>query len=115
MFRFPSIKHAPSETRRLLRDRIDRKLRVRRHTHHLAPDAEVISDQLMLRLLQCLDVTFQAEWGPVEAAYAAANPSSAEPKDLGLWPMPAGCARSGDVSPSRETFPEPPVRPRPVQ
>jgi hypothetical protein len=82
MSRFPSIKHAPSETRRLLRDRFDRKLRVHRQTHHLAPDAEVISDQLMLRLLQCLDVTFEAEWGRAEAAYGAGNPSSAEPKDL---------------------------------
>ena len=69
----------------------------------------------MLRLLQCLDVTFEAEWGPVEAAYAAANPSSAEPKDLRALADAGWCARSGDVSPSRETFPEPPVRPRPVQ
>jgi hypothetical protein len=39
-----------------------------------------MSDQLMLRLLQCLDVTFEAEWGRAEAAYGAGNPPSAEPK-----------------------------------
>ncbi len=62
MSRFPSIKHASSETRRLLRDRFDRKLHVHRQTRHLSPDAEVMSDQLMLRLLHGLDVSFEAEW-----------------------------------------------------
>ena len=74
MSRFPSIDYAPSETRRLLRDRFDRKLRVHRQTRFLASDVEVMSDQLMLRLLQGLDVTFEAEWTRAEAAYAAANP-----------------------------------------
>lgn len=42
----------------------------------------MVSDQLMLRLLQGMDVTFEAEWARAEAVYAAANPLSAEPKDL---------------------------------
>ncbi|MHB8391549.1 MAG: hypothetical protein ACYDBH_18535, partial [Acidobacteriaceae bacterium] len=82
MSRFPSIKHAPSETRRLLRDRFDRKLRVHRQSRNLVPDVQMVSDQMMLRLLQGMDVTFEAEWARAEAVYAAANPSSAEPKDL---------------------------------
>lgn len=82
MSRFPSIKYAPSETRRLLRDRFNRKLRVHHQTRHVAPGVEVMSDQMMLRLLQVLDVSFEAEWTRAEAVYAAANPSSAEPNNL---------------------------------
>ena len=82
MSRFPSIKHAPSETRRFLRDRFNRKLGTPRQIRHLAENEEVMSDQLMLRLLQGLDITFEADCARAEASYGAANPADDEPMNL---------------------------------
>src|ERR1700746_2616881 len=82
MSRFPSLKYNPRETRRLLRDRFNQKLRVFRQRHREHPTAEVISDESMLRLLQNLEITFEAERTRAEVIYATANPSSTEPGNL---------------------------------
>lgn len=82
MSRFPSFKHAPSETRRILRDRFASKLHVTRQARFIDPELKVTPDQLVLRLLVGLDVFSNAEWSKAEAAYAAAGPTAAEPKTL---------------------------------
>ena len=82
MTRFQSIKQVPTRTRLLLRDRFARKLRVYRQTRHGSPDAERLSDQLMLRLLQGLEFTFGNDWEFAKATYASASRSAKEPKDL---------------------------------
>jgi hypothetical protein len=79
--RFDSFKHVPIETRHLLRERLDRKLRVHRQARHLNPDLPVMSDEQMLRLLEGLEITVEADWARAEKTYAAANPSD-EAKDL---------------------------------
>jgi hypothetical protein len=73
--RFDSFKHVPIETRRLLRERLDRKLRVYRQARHVNPDLPVVPDEQMLRLLQGLEIMIEAEWPRAERIYAAANPS----------------------------------------
>ena len=82
MIRFPSFNHVPSETRRILRDRFDSKLRVVRQNQVLNPDQKVTPDQLMLRMLVSLKVFSNAEWSQAEIAYAQAGPTGSEPPDL---------------------------------
>lgn len=82
MTRFPSFNHVPSETRRILRDQFDRKLRVVRHGQSLTPDQKVTPDQLVLRVLAGLEVSANAEWPNAEIAYAQAGPIGSEPPDL---------------------------------
>jgi hypothetical protein len=79
--RFDSLKHVPIETRRLLRERLDRKLRVYRQARHINPDLLAMSDEQMLRLLEGLEITDEADWARAERTYAAANPGE-ETKDL---------------------------------
>jgi hypothetical protein len=82
MTRFPSFNHVPSETRRILRDRFDSKLRVVRQGQFLNPDQKVTPDQLVLRVLAGLKVSSNAEWPKAEIAYAQAGPKGSEPPDL---------------------------------
>jgi len=82
MSRFSSLFYAPSETRRFLRERFDRNLRIYSQARYLDPDVQVVPDQMVLRVLQGIDVAFEADWDRAETAYSAANPSSAEPKNL---------------------------------
>jgi len=82
MSRFPSFNHVPSETRRILRDRFDRNLRVGRQARLLHPDAKVTPDQLALRLLAGLQVSSNADWSAAADAYSAARPTEFEPRDL---------------------------------
>jgi hypothetical protein len=79
--RFDSLKHVPIETRRLLRERLDRKLRLYRQARHVNPDLPVMSDEEMLQLLEGLEITVAADWARAEKTYAAAN-SSEDAKDL---------------------------------
>ncbi|MBU2849568.1 hypothetical protein [Acidithiobacillus ferrivorans] len=82
MTRFPSFNHVPSETRRILRDRFDSKLRVVRQGQFLNPDQKVTPDQLVLRVLAGLKVSSNAEWPKAEIAYAQAGPTGSEPPNL---------------------------------
>ncbi|WP_296710874.1 hypothetical protein [Rhodoblastus sp.] len=82
MSRFPSLNYVPGETRRILRDRFDRNLRVGRQARFLHPDAKVTPDQLALRLLAGLEVSSNADWPAAANAYAAAGPTALEPPDL---------------------------------
>jgi hypothetical protein len=84
MARFQSLSHVPVETRRLLRDRFDRKLRVHRQAHHVNTELPVMPDERMLQLLLDLEVIFDAEWVRAESVYAGANPASGEPANLRL-------------------------------
>ena len=59
--RFTSLSHAPSETRRLLRDRFSRFL-PSQHSSSVPPITQnVLPDELMLRLLSNLRVAFNNE------------------------------------------------------
>jgi hypothetical protein len=82
MSRFPSFKHVPGETRRILRDRFASKLRVVRQARLLDPDLSLVPDQLLLRLLAGLKVSANSEWSRAEIAYGKAEPKSGEPPDL---------------------------------
>jgi hypothetical protein len=71
--RFQSLRLAPLETRRLLRDRFERKLRVYRQGRYVNPDLRPIPDEQMLRLLQGLQITVVADWSIAEKTYADAK------------------------------------------
>ena len=78
--RFLSLKHVPIETRRVLRDRFERNLPVQRHERLLGPDAKIIPDERMLRLLLCLEVGFENAWDRARAICSAARQTDgAEP------------------------------------
>ena len=79
--RFDSFKHVPIETRRLLRERFERKLRVYRQARHVNPDLPMMPDEQMLCLLEGLEITVEADWARAEKTYAAADPSE-DAKDL---------------------------------
>lgn len=72
--RFPSLQHAPSETRRVLRDRLQRFLGHEAQTMAPGNDAPEIADEDMLRLLQSLEFECGNEIANVTAAYEAAVP-----------------------------------------
>lgn len=80
--RFPSLSHAPGETRMILRDRFSRKLRVLRQTRVHNPNLDVTADQLVLRLLSGLKILPNAEWSTALSTYANAAPTGSEPQDL---------------------------------
>jgi hypothetical protein len=79
--RFDSFRHVPIETRRLLRERFERKLRVYRQARHVNPDLPMMPDEQMLRLLEGLEITVEADSARAEKTYAAADPSE-DAKDL---------------------------------
>jgi len=71
--RFDSLKLASLETRRLLRERLDRKLRVYRQARRVNPDLAQMSDEQMLHLLEGLEITIEAEWARADKTHAAGN------------------------------------------
>lgn len=75
MPRFSSLDYAPSETRRLLRERLQRQLGREPGAQAPAPDGPVLGDEAMLHLLQSLDVRFGDDWVHTLATYQAALPS----------------------------------------
>jgi hypothetical protein len=82
MSRFSSFSHAPSETRRILRDRFSRKLYVVRQARFIDPNLDVVSDQSVLQLLAGLKVSSNADWPTAESNYASAGPTNNEPPGL---------------------------------
>ena len=82
MSRFSSFSHAPSETRRILRDRFSRKLYVVKHDWVQNPELSAIPDQLVLQLLAGLKISSNAEWLTAESTYVSAGPTGNEPPDL---------------------------------
>ena len=100
MPRFASFKLAPTETRRLLRDRLCRRLALPTNVARAAPDAERTPDVLALQLLGRLDLSHGADWSLAAAAYGAAGPAEDEPPDLPAaadagW-VPPGLGPGGD-------------------
>ena len=76
MPRFPSLEYAPSETRRILRERLQRQLGTEPGGHAPAPNGQVLDDEAMLRLLQSLDISFGNDWARTRRTYQAALPSN---------------------------------------
>lgn len=70
--RFPSLEHAPAETRRSLRDRLQRFLGHEPQIAVIGNDGPELRDEDMLRLLQSLDLQFGSEIGAATAAYDGA-------------------------------------------
>jgi hypothetical protein len=81
MLRFSSLQHAPPETRRILRQRLQRYLGHEHSVHSVpSPDAALIDDEAMLRLLQGLVFGFGNDWSRMLAGYQAElTPGSGEP------------------------------------
>src|SRR5437588_6177160 len=80
MRRFSTMKYAPAETRRILRDRFARYLPVL-HIAPARPNAgNLVRDEQLLNLLLNLDIVFESEIGRARVTYEAAlPPNSAEP------------------------------------
>lgn len=75
MPRFPSLEHAPAETLRVLRDRLQRNLGHERLNLGPGSDAPELRDEDMLRLLQSLEIDFARDAGEIASAYEAALPN----------------------------------------
>jgi len=81
--RFSSFNYAPSETRRILRDRFVSKLMyVDQHRRFCDSNLEATPDVLVLRVLANLRIYLNADWLVAEATYSEANPTANEPPDL---------------------------------
>jgi hypothetical protein len=80
MPRFSSMKYAPAETRRLLRDRFARYLPVL-HSPPARTNADnLVRDELLLNVLLTLDIIFESDIDRARATYdAALPPNSGEP------------------------------------
>lgn len=72
MPRFSSLEYAPIETRRLLRERLQRQLGREPGFQAPEPDRPALDDEAMLRLLQNLNIGFGNEWARVLRTYQAA-------------------------------------------
>lgn len=72
------MKHAPAETRRILRDRFTRYLPVTQHRHAALSGPAPVADELMLELLLNLDVAFASETFRARATYEEALPVSGD-------------------------------------
>lgn len=82
MARFSSYQYVPTETRRILRDRFASKLPVARQDRYLNPDLPLTPDLIVLRLLEGLTISSNADWATAAAAYSALAPCGSEPSDL---------------------------------
>jgi len=72
MRRFSSMKYAPAETRRILRDRMVRYLPVQ-HSARARPNAvDLVRDELLLNLLLNLDAVFASDVDKARTIYEAA-------------------------------------------
>jgi hypothetical protein len=81
MLRFTSFKFVPSETRGVLRDRFDRKLRTAVRMRN-PPPVTAVPDSAMLRLLQSVAISRVSDLPHAEAMYAGAGPSKEEPQSI---------------------------------
>ncbi|WP_152224148.1 hypothetical protein [Pseudomonas sp. SCB32] len=81
MSRFSSLGVAPSETRKILRDRFLSKLPVMRQQPHRA-DSTVVRDELALRFLAGLTVISQSDWSTAASTYSQAVTDTTPLKDL---------------------------------
>jgi hypothetical protein len=72
MPRFSSMKYAPAETRRILRDRFVRYLPVSNTPAVRPPSENLIPDELLLNLLLNLKITFESDADRARASYDAA-------------------------------------------
>ena len=82
MPRFSSLKHAPAETRRLLRERLSRHLGREPQGQAPAHGGRELTDDDMVRLLQNLEMGFGSEWARALAAYEAALPTDSNEPPL---------------------------------
>jgi len=73
--RFASLEYAPTETRRLLRERLLRHLGQEPQAQNPGHGGPIIADAEMVRLLQSFDKAFGDEWACALAAYEAALPA----------------------------------------
>jgi len=81
MPRFSSLEYAPSETRRLLRERLQRRLGSEPVVQAPGRATLALDDEAMLRLLQSLDIKTGDEWGCALETYQGAPASDgAEPR-----------------------------------
>ena len=72
MRRFSSLKNAPGETRKILRDRFARHLTFHNIAFNPSPTDVTLPDELLLQLLLNLTIDFESDLGNVRAAYNAA-------------------------------------------
>jgi hypothetical protein len=80
MPRFSSMKYAPAETRRILRDRFVRYLPVSNTPAMRPSSANLVPDELLLNLLLNLNITFESDVDRARASYdAALAKNSGEP------------------------------------
>jgi hypothetical protein len=80
MQRFSSLKYAPAEARRILRDRFARYLPTQHNTVTHAPKQFILPDEALLRLLLNLNIDFESDIARARATYTAALPqNSSEP------------------------------------
>ncbi len=80
MPRFSSMKYAPAETRRILRDRFARYLPVAKSAPARPNAGNLVRDELLLNLLLNLDVVFESDVDRARTTYEAALASdSGEP------------------------------------
>ena len=85
MRRFSSLKHVPSETRSLLRDRFARYLPTRHSTPTQMAGTVTLPDELLLHLLLNLSIDFASDLENARAAYEAElskNPSEPNLEEL---------------------------------
>jgi hypothetical protein len=75
MPRFTSLEYAPTETRRLLRERLARHLGHEPQGQNPGHGGPMISDEALVRLLQSLEMSFGDEWVCALAAYETARAS----------------------------------------
>jgi hypothetical protein len=80
MRRFSSLKHAPAETRRILRDRFARYLPLQHRTSNRTRKDVTLPDEILLQLLLSLTIDFESDIARARVMYAAAiPPNSSEP------------------------------------
>src|ERR1700738_369997 len=78
MPRFSSVKYAPAETRRILRDRFVCYLPVSNTPAIRPPSENLIPDEQLLNLLLNLDITFESDADRARTSYDAARAKNPE-------------------------------------
>ena len=82
MERFSSLKQAPAETRRLLRDRFARYLPSQQNSQVRAAKKVTLPDEALLQLFLNLDIQFASEIESARATYMAALPPNSDEPNL---------------------------------
>ena len=98
MRRFSSLKYAPAETRRILRDRFARYLPSQHSTSSRTPKGVTLPDEVLLQLLLSLTIDFESDIARARVTYAAALLQIRASQVWMSWPRTDGFARSGDES-----------------